>query len=65
MASESSILSGRISRWLSGESLTQRAYLNSFASALDVGARLLVSFVINPLLVAGLGTYGFGDPLPR
>jgi O-antigen/teichoic acid export membrane protein len=60
MVSQPSILIRRITRWLSGESLTQRAYLNSFASALDFGAHLVVGFVLNPLLVVGLGNYGYG-----
>ncbi len=42
------------------ESLTIRASLNAFASALDYGARLVVGFLINPLLVNGLGAYGYG-----
>lgn len=41
-------------------SLTQKAYLNALASTLDYGARLVVGFVINPLLVSGLGDYGYG-----
>lgn len=41
-------------------SLTKKAYLNAVASALDYGARLLVGFAINPLLVSGLGDYGYG-----
>ena len=41
-------------------SLTKKASLNAFASALDYGARLVVGFVINPLLVSGLGNYGYG-----
>lgn len=49
-----------LSRWLSDESLTRKAFLNVFASIFDYGARLIVSFVLNPLLVAGLGNYGYG-----
>jgi O-antigen/teichoic acid export membrane protein len=49
-----------ISRWFSGENLTQKASLNALASSLDYGARLLVGFVINPILLAGLGDYGYG-----
>jgi len=48
------------SRWLSDESLTKKASLNALASALDYGAGLLVGFLINPLLVAGLGAYLYG-----
>lgn len=41
-------------------SLTKKASLNALASSLDYGARLLVGFLINPLLVRGLGDYGYG-----
>ena len=47
-------------KWLSAESLTKKASLNALAEAMDYGARLVVGFVINPLLVAGLGDYGYG-----
>lgn len=60
MASERSGFSSAISRWLSDEGLAKKAYLNALASALDYAARLLVGFVTNPLLVGGLGSYGFG-----
>ena len=40
--------------------LTQKASLNALAQALEYGSRLVVGFVINPLLVAGLGDYGYG-----
>ena len=49
-----------LSKWFSDEGLTRKAYLNAIASALDYGARLVVGFVINPLLVTGLGSYGYG-----
>ncbi len=49
-----------LSRWLSDESLTKKAYLNAVAAALDYGARLLVGFIITPFLVAGLGDYLYG-----
>ena len=45
---------------LSDRSLTRKAYLNALASALEFGARLLVGFLVTPLLVAGLGQYYFG-----
>lgn len=48
------------SKAASKESLTIRASLNAFAAALDYGARLVVGFLINPLLVNGLGNYGYG-----
>lgn len=41
-------------------SLTKKASLNAVASVLDYGARLVVGFVINPLLVSGLGDLGYG-----
>ena len=41
-------------------SLARKASLNSLAGALDYGVRLSVSFVVKPLLVAGLGPWGFG-----
>lgn len=41
-------------------SRSRRASLNSVAATLDYGTRILVSFLVKPLLVAGLGSYGFG-----
>jgi O-antigen/teichoic acid export membrane protein len=41
-------------------SLTKKASLNATASILDYGARLVVGFIINPLLVKGLGDFGYG-----
>jgi O-antigen/teichoic acid export membrane protein len=49
-----------LSRWLSDGNLTRKAYLNIIASSLEFGARIVVSFVIIPLLVRGLGDYGYG-----
>lgn len=43
-----------------GDSLTKRASLNAVAVALDYGARLLIGFIVTPLMVAGLGSYHFG-----
>ncbi|MCE7984807.1 MAG: hypothetical protein DYG89_26850 [Caldilinea sp. CFX5] len=40
--------------------LTRKAYLNALSSALDYGARLLLGFVLTPLLVAGMGDYVYG-----
>ena len=40
--------------------LTRRASLNSVAAALVYVSRLLVGFVVNPILVAGLGSYAYG-----
>jgi O-antigen/teichoic acid export membrane protein len=34
--------------------------LNAVASILDYGARWLVTFILNPLLVTGLGDFGYG-----
>jgi O-antigen/teichoic acid export membrane protein len=44
----------------SDENLTKKAYLNAFASALDYAARLLIGFLITPLVVAGLGDFFYG-----
>jgi O-antigen/teichoic acid export membrane protein len=49
-----------LSKRLSADSLTKKASLNAVAAALDYGARLAVGFVLNPLLVTGLGDYGYG-----
>jgi len=57
---DSGVLSRTFARWLSGESRTQKARLNAVAAVLDNGARLVVGFLVNPLLVAGLGTHAFG-----
>ncbi len=40
--------------------LTRKAYLNSIASLLDYGAKVSVSLLVTPVLVAGLGTTLFG-----
>lgn len=42
------------------KSLSKKASLNALASVIDYGARVGVEFVINPLLVAGLGSYMYG-----
>jgi len=49
-----------LSKLLSDENLSQKAYLNALAGALEYGARFIVGFVITPLLLAGLGDYLFG-----
>ena len=46
--------------FLASDSLTKRASLNAFAVALDYAARLIVVFLVTPLLVVGLGTVLFG-----
>jgi len=48
------------SRWLSDEGLTRKAYLNALAATVEYGSRLIVGFIINPILVAGLGGYLYG-----
>lgn len=47
-------------RLRSDESLTKKASLNAVAAGLDYAARLLVGFLLTPLLVAGMGDYVFG-----
>jgi len=42
------------------QKLTQRAYLNAVSSILDFSARVLVSLIITPILVSGLGASVFG-----
>jgi O-antigen/teichoic acid export membrane protein len=49
-----------VSKLLSDESLTKKAYLNALASALDYASRLLVGFLITPMLVPGLGDFLYG-----
>lgn len=49
-----------LSDLLSGENLTQKAYLNALAVGLDYGARLVVGFFVAPLMVAGLGDHLYG-----
>jgi O-antigen/teichoic acid export membrane protein len=48
------------SRLHSDAGLTRKAYLNALAALLDYTARLLSGFLVNPLLVAGLGNYLYG-----
>jgi O-antigen/teichoic acid export membrane protein len=49
-----------ISTWLASDNLSRRASLNALASGLDYAARITVQFIINPLLVTGLGKYLYG-----
>ena len=49
-----------LSRWLFDGNLTRKAYLNVVASLLEFAARIVVSFVVIPLLVRGLGDFGYG-----
>jgi len=50
----------KLSGLLSDKGLTKKAYLNALTVVLDYGARLIVGFLITPLMVAGLGDYSFG-----
>lgn len=45
---------------LSDQTLTKKASLNALAAGLDYAARMLVSLVLTPFLVAGLGNFYFG-----
>ncbi len=49
-----------ISRLFQDTSLTNKAFLNALASALDYTAKIIVSFVITPIMVSTLGDYFFG-----
>ena len=49
------------SRVFSDGSLTKKASLNSVATAINQGARAIVGFVVNPLLVNYLGPVTFGN----
>ncbi|MGA2504249.1 MAG: hypothetical protein ABSG01_09185 [Anaerolineales bacterium] len=49
-----------ISSLLSDKSLTKKAYLNALTVTLDYVANLIVSFLLTPLMVAGLGNYFYG-----
>jgi O-antigen/teichoic acid export membrane protein len=51
---------GPLLKLFADDSLTKKASLNALVTALDYAARLLVGFVITPLLVIGLGQYFFG-----
>ncbi len=45
----------------SGGSLTKKASLNSVATAMNQGAKAIVGFVVNPLLLRYLGDVSFGN----
>ena len=49
------------SKLFSDRGLTKKASLNALAAALDDGSRLLVGFLITPLLVTGLGNFLYGS----
>lgn len=57
---DSFVKAGYFSRRGFTYSLTQRVFLNALSSFIDNGVRVLVSLVITPLLVAGLGSGFFG-----
>jgi O-antigen/teichoic acid export membrane protein len=48
------------SRLFLGRSLTTKAYLNALAATIDFSTRFVVSFLVTPLLVVGLGDAVFG-----
>jgi O-antigen/teichoic acid export membrane protein len=48
------------SRLFSDENLTKKALLNAVASGLDYGSRLVVGFLVQPIMVIGLGDYYYG-----
>ncbi len=49
-----------VTRFFTGENLTKKATLNAMASGLDYFAKLVVGFIITPLMVVGLGDYFYG-----
>ena len=60
MISRLTFFTKKFSGMLSDKTLTKKAYLNAVASVLDYGARWFVTFILNPLLVSGLGDFGYG-----
>lgn len=60
MTTRINLFTKRLPNILADETLTQKASLNAIASILDYGARWVVTFLINPLLVSGLGDLGYG-----
>jgi O-antigen/teichoic acid export membrane protein len=61
MSSLKSILNLKyISNLLSDHNLSKKASLNAMASALDYGARLIVGFLVQPIMVSGLGDFYYG-----
>ncbi len=50
-----------LGRWLHAErTLTRRASLNAVAALIDYGAQIVVSLIVTPLLVRGLGAFTYG-----
>ena len=60
MISRIPYLTKMLSGLLADKTLTKKASFNAAASILDYGARWFVTFIINPLLLAGLGDFGYG-----
>jgi len=50
----------RLKGLLADSSRTKKAYLNAVASGLEYAAQFSVSFVVNPILVGGLGSFLYG-----
>ena len=53
----------RVEAWrkrFSDSTLTKKASLNAVAATLDYGARAVIGFLIQPLMVAFLGAFGYG-----
>jgi O-antigen/teichoic acid export membrane protein len=50
----------KIPKLFDDNNLTKKASLNAFASALDYSSSIIVNFIINPILVSGLGNYYYG-----
>jgi O-antigen/teichoic acid export membrane protein len=53
-------LSGEKNRLTKRENLKQRAYLNTLSSLMDYTANRLTGLLVNPFIIAGLGTSLFG-----
>jgi O-antigen/teichoic acid export membrane protein len=49
-----------LTKILSDDGLSKKAYLNATTSILEYGARLLVNFITIPIVVSGLGNYSYG-----
>jgi O-antigen/teichoic acid export membrane protein len=61
MSSSKNIFNIKIlSKLFSDDNLTKKASLNAIASALDYGSRLIVGFLVQPIMVSGLGDYYYG-----
>jgi O-antigen/teichoic acid export membrane protein len=50
----------RIRSLFSDNTLTKKASLNALAAGLEYAAKLIVGFVVTPIMVAGLGDYFYG-----